>query len=175
MSEEDQIPSQFSFLVFCKSVFLRISVFPGSLTPFRQRSITTTAYVLPGGKIRPAGSRLHSTSKAIPVRGLVESRPHKTNRPSSSWHGCAHDMIDFFLDDYEVISQEAIEQAAMSDIESVSTSGGSSSYHQIDSNSSPSSEDGMMNDVAEQLKEYYVISLADSPIFGWDRPPSLYE
>lgn len=82
-------------------------------------------------------------------------------------------MIDFFLDDYEVIGQEAIDQAAMSDIESVSTSERSNSYHQIDSNSCPSSEDGVKYDVAEQLKEYNVISLADSPIFGWDRQPSL--
>ena len=144
-----------------------------SLTPFRQRSITTTACVLPGGKIRPAGSRLHPKSKAIPVRGLVESRRSKTNRPSSSWHGRTHDMIDFFLDDYEVIDQEAIEQAAMSDIESVSTSERSNSHNQIDSNSCHSSDDGV--NTLEQLKEYTVISLADSPIFGWDRQPSSCE
>jgi len=147
----------------------------GSLTPFRQRSITTNACVLPGGKLRPASSRLHATSKAVPVRGLVESRRSRTNRPSSSWHGRAHDMTDFFLDDYDMISQEAVEQAIMSDIESVSTSEKSNSQHNIDSNSYHSSEDGIRNDIMEQLKEYNIISLADSPIFGWDRQPSIYE
>jgi len=84
-------------------------------------------------------------------------------------------MTDFFLDDYDMISQEAVEQAIMSDIESVSTSEKSNSQHNIDSNSYHSSEDGIRNDIMEQLKEYNIISLADSPIFGWDRQPSIYE
>ena len=146
-----------------------------SLTPFRQRSVTATAYVLPGGKIRPAGSRIHSASKAIPLRESMETRRKKKMQPSSSWHGRTHDMIDFFLDDYEVIGQDAIDQAAMSDIESVSTSITSNSQLPLDSNSCDSSDGGMEVDITERLKEYNIISLSESPVFGWDRQFSLYE
>lgn len=147
----------------------------GSLTPFRQRSITATACVLPGGKIRPAGSRIHSASKAIPLHESIEAREDKKIQPSFSWHGRTHDMVDFFLDDYEVISQDTIDQVAMSDIESVSTVETSNSQLPFDSNSFQSSDDGIEIDITEQLKEYNVISLSESPVFGWDRQLSLHD
>ena len=160
-----------SFLLF---YFSRFKLAGGSI-PFRQRSITTTACVLPGGKIRPAGSRLHPSSKAIPVHGSSDSRRKKRVQTSSSWHGWAHDMSDFLLDDYEVIGKEAIEQAAMSDIESISTSETSHSPQHFDSNSCQSSDDGIEIDITERLKEYNIISLAESPIFSWDQQLSFYE
>ena len=129
--------------------------------------------MLPGGKIRLAGSRRQSAAKTITVKESVDKRRRRKVR-HSSWHGPTHDMTDFFLDDYEVIGHDAVEQTTMSDIESVSTSDTSQQNH-YDSHSSQSSDDGIEIDITERLKEYNVISLADVISYNWDQQLSLYE
>ena len=142
---------------------------------FRPRSLTTNACVLPGGKIRLAGTRSKSSSKAIPMKESTGARRFKRTQLSSSWHGCTHDMVDLFLDDYEVISQDTVEKVTMSDIESISTTNTSPSQHHFDSYSDASSDDGIEIDITERLKEYNIISMPETNLFNWDQQFSVYD
>ena len=147
----------------------------GNVSLFRPRSLTTNACVLPGGKIRLAGTRSKSTSKTIPMKESTGGRKIKRTQLSSSWHGRTHDMIDLFLDDYEVISQDTVEKVTMSDIESISTTDTSPSQHHFDSYSDGSSDDGIETDITERLKEYNIISMPDTNLFNWDQQFGVYD
>ncbi len=137
---------------------------------FRQRSITaTTACVLPGGQLRLAGTLRVPNGKFNPNmsnHGLNRERMPARKRPmSSSWHGFTRDLIDFLLDDYEVISPDTVEQIIASELASTTDS---VQPGICDSCSSGSSDDGIEVDITDRLKEYSIISMHGNDELDWE-------
>ncbi|XP_047137082.1 sorting nexin-7 isoform X1 [Hydra vulgaris] len=116
----------------------------------KKHCMTATACVLPSGQLR------------LP-EDYAESRDFKSRQRSASWHGKTTDLIELFLDGYDVITAVPPDTCSDSDEMSVSYSS-----HQ-DEMFEESSDDGIEIDISKKLEvdlsEYTVVPLPSAQTF----------